>query len=47
MAEPVRPHEPRQQETDDVPHFGRLLLVLLLVVILIVLITFASEVYYS
>lgn len=36
----------QQDEVDDSPKFGRLLIVLLLAVILIVIITFATEAYH-
>lgn len=42
-------HHPEEQPAgaDDVPHFGRLLVVLVAAVLVIVAITFASEALYS
>lgn len=51
MSSPIEdPAQSTQQaatDTDGVPKFGRLLIVLLCAVLLIVAITFATEAYYS
>jgi len=40
-------NERQEPDTDGVPKFGRLLIVLVLAVLLVIVITFASEAYFS